>query len=470
MSASTGRRDSYVSDQDAAIVQSHRSSFEKGLFMSRVYMRNCKNVMAKEIFKARLGSKRKVGVTTADQTAKNWEAIRDQIDADSLLARSCEESINDTDTIKSYTNSDSRHRFSEEIVRNQIEGESLLARSSEGSINDNNTIRSHVSAKSRHRYSEELIAPSVSGAIFENELIQSCEQGDSHQTKWLAVRGADPHAPFRQGPYSGLTATHVATINGHINVVKILLSCGANIEEETASESRRPLHLAALTGQISMARFLIREGAQIDAKAEYGMQPIHDASRSGSVEIFDALVEAGAAVDCLDSFGHQPLHWAAVPLNQSNQSNAMSHKSENLVPKLELAKRLLYRGAAVDVTNYQGCSPLYLAIYYHNHRLSRLLLESGSHTLMILDGFLVDLQARWIGSSQTPFYSLDILHIGSDFKIRRLGHGLELSVDDNGYFTKSAMDSVRAEICQISNGRADHSCPSSPSSVSSVSS
>ena len=452
--------------------------------MSRVYMRNCKNVMAKEIFKARLGSKRKVGVTTADQTAKNWEAIRDQIDADSLLARSCEESFNDADTIKSHTNSESRHRFSGESVCDVIEGDSLLARGSEGSFNDNNnvplipdtpfrrsaraqgTIRSHTDSESRQRCFEELITPSASGGIFENELIKSCEQGDSFQTRWLAVRGVDPHAPFKNGPYSGFTATHVATINGHIDVVKILLSCGASIEEETASECRRPLHLAALTGQVSMARFLIREGAQIDATAEYGMQPIHDASWSGSVEIFDALAEAGAAVDCLDSFGHQPLHWAAVPLNQSNQSNDMGPKSGNLARKLELAKHLLYRGAAVDIINYQGCSPLYLAIYYRNPRLSRLLIGSGSYTLMILDGFLANLKVPWLPSSQTPSYSLDILHIGSDFKIRRLAHGLELSVDDDGYLTEAAMESVRAEICQISNGRADLCLPSSPSSAS----
>ena len=313
--------------------------------MSKVYMRNCKNVMAKEIFKARLGSKPKVGVLIADQTTKNWEAIRDQIEADSLLANSCRESIDDTDTIRSYIRSRSRHRSSEDIVHsNQIERNSMLARSCERPISNADTISSHIRSESRHRFSEDFIAPRVSGGTFDNELIRSCEQGDSRQAQWLAVRGVDLQAQFKQGSYSGLAAIHVAAINGHINVVEVLLTYGASIEEETASERRRPLHLAALNGRVSMVQFLICEGAQIDAKAQYGMQPIHDVSWSGSVEILDALMEAGARVDCLDSFGHQPLHWAAVTPNQSH-----------------FIQYLISKGADIEAKAFNGSRPVRLA-------------------------------------------------------------------------------------------------------------
>lgn len=617
MSASTGPRDSYVSDQNDDIVQSRRMSFEKGLLMSRVYLRNYKNVMAKEISKARSGSKLKVGVTTADQTANNWEAIRDQIEADSLLTRSREGSISDNDTIRSSIKSDSRYRFSEEVTRDQIvedtllatvyeepnndndptrshnnsesshrfsgevirgriEGDSLIARSCEGSINHNNTIKSHTSSESGHRFSEEVIVTSVSGVLFDNELIRTCEQGDSLQARWLAVRGVDLHAQFKQGSYSGFRAIHVAAIHGHIDVVKVLLSCGANMEEETVPECRRPLHLAALTGQASMAKFLILEGAQLNAKSQHGMQPIHDASWSGSVEILDALTEAGARVDCLDSFGHQPLHWAAVTPNQSDfiqnlirkgadieakafngsrplrlactsdptklrtliELGAMtdyddgsesvletaikcdskwalkillsngadpncqnhegktvlytlarsvcnslgessddlnmcrllldhgvnvnlrdkegnqvlhclaSHNSGNFATTQELAKLLLDRGAAVNVTNDPGCSPLYLAIYYRNRQLSRLLLESGSRILINLVGFDMSVQARWIPASPTPYYILRIRYSNSAFQHQEeiSAHSFELSFDEHGYFTESAMNMVCSEV------------------------
>ena len=616
MSASTGPRDSYVSDQNDDTVQSRRMSFEKGLFMSRVYLRNYKNVMAKEISKARRGSKLKVGITTADQTAKNWEAIRDQIEADSLLARSREGSICDNDTVRSSINSESRHRFSEEVsgdqieeddnllatvyeepnddndpfnniksesrhrfseevIRDRNEGNGLIAKF-EGPINDNNIIRSHTSSESRHGFSEEVIAIGVSGALFDSELIRTCEQGDSLQAKWLAVRGVDLHAHFKQGSYSGLTAIHVAVIHGHIDVVKALLSCGASIEEETASECRRPLHLAALTGQVSMTKYLIREGAQLDAKSQHGMQPIHDASWSGSVEILDALTAAGARVDCLDSFGRQPLHWAAMTPNQSDfiqclvrkgadieakafdgsrplrlactsdptklrtlvdlgamtdyddgsesvletaiehdskwalkillsngadpncqnhrgktvlftlarsvcnslgqssddlnmcrllldhgvdvhlkdkEGNQVlhclaSHSSGNFATTQELAKLLLDRGAALNDTNDQGCSPLYIAIYYGNRQLSRLLLESGSRILINLAGFDMSVQARWLIASPMPFYTLRIRHSDSAFQPQGeiSAHGFELSLDGDGYFTESAVNIVCSEL------------------------
>ena len=500
MSASTGRIDSYVSDQDADIVQSRRLSFEKGLFMSRVYMRNCKNVMAKEIFKARLDSKRKVGVLLADQTAKNWEAIRDQIEADSLLARSCEESIDDTNTIRSCIRPDSRHRSSEEVVpSNQIEGDSMLARSCEQSINNTDTIRSQLRSESRNWVSEDFMAPSVSGGVFDNELIRSCEQGDSLQAQWLAVRGVDLHAHFKKGSYSGLTAIHVAAIHGHIDVVKVLLSCGANIEGESASERRRPLHLAAMNKQYSMVKFLIREGAQLDSVSETarkcgsksleillsrsdpayqnieGRTLLHTLAQSrwrslptssNVLQMCQLLLNRGVDVNHKDISGNQVLHCLA------------SNKSGDVATMQGFAKLLLDRGAAVNATNEKGYTPLYLAIYFRNRQLSRLLVQSGSYTLKTRDGFLAEGQTHWMPDSPTPFHIFCIRR--SDTSVENLKESaflkFELSLDDHGYFTESAMDLVRRELPWIGSversvkPRIVHGNPSfltSPSSVSS---
>ena len=506
------------------------------------------SVMAKELSKARLGSKRKYGATIADQTVNNWEAIRDQIEADSLLAVSCEVSI--------Y---------------------------------DNATSKSHISSEGSHRFSQKAITTSASGAIFENELVRSCEQGNSLQVKSLAVLGVDLHAQFKQGPYSGFTAIHVAAAHGHVDVAKILLSCGADIEAETASKGRRPLHLAARNGHVSMAKLLIREGAQVDSKACHGTQPIHDASWSDSVEILDALMEAGAAIDCLDRFGHQPLHLAVVTPNHSNiimhlirkgadieamsfdgysplrlactsdptnfrtliglrariryddesdslletaikgsskwaleillnhgadpkcqnhqgktllhtlaqsgcssfreRSNDIgmcqmlldcgvdihlkdeegnqtlhylaSQKSGNFATTQKNAKFLLDRGAAVDVTNKRGLSPLYLAIYYRNRQLSKLLLESGSRILIASDAFHADIQTEWTPNSPTPLYILRIRRSDIDFENLEdvSPHNFELLVDDHGYFSRSTMDLVRAKTDQISDGRGNASFP-----------
>ena len=94
-SISTSQRDSYASGQSQDSIEYRRLSFERRLFMSKVYMRNSRNVMIKELSKARMSFKGKHIATANDQTVMDWEAIRDRLESDSLLATSNEVSIND---------------------------------------------------------------------------------------------------------------------------------------------------------------------------------------------------------------------------------------------------------------------------------------------------------------------------------------------------------------------------------------
>lgn len=71
MSVSTSQRDSYASGQSQYTIEYRPLSFEKRLFMSKVYMRNSKNVMIKELSEADLFSKRKDTATETDQTVTN---------------------------------------------------------------------------------------------------------------------------------------------------------------------------------------------------------------------------------------------------------------------------------------------------------------------------------------------------------------------------------------------------------------
>ncbi|KAF6241417.1 hypothetical protein HO173_000127 [Letharia columbiana] len=57
MSVSTSQRDSYASGQSQDTIEYRPLSFEKRLFMSKVYMRSSKNVTIKELSKADLFSK-----------------------------------------------------------------------------------------------------------------------------------------------------------------------------------------------------------------------------------------------------------------------------------------------------------------------------------------------------------------------------------------------------------------------------
>lgn len=311
MSVSTSQRDSCASGQSQETIGYRPLSFEERLFTSKVYMRNCKNMMIKEMSKAKIKLKPNSTATATAQISTDWEAIRDELESDSLLT-SCEVSIN-----------------------------------------DNETIRCQHFIDSRPRLSEEYNTAGVSGPTSDNELIQACEQGDSIAIKRLLLRGIDLHTRFMKDQYCGLTAIHVATTFGNVNVIEALLGYGCRVEEEETWGKRRPLHFAARSGNIFVVKLLLLHNAQVDAKSRNGIQPIHLASRSGSIEVLDVLIGAGAAVDCSDWLGHQPLHCASMVPNQSDVIMHLKRKGADIEAKASDGSRPLRLACTSGSSNLQ---------------------------------------------------------------------------------------------------------------------
>lgn len=309
MSMSTSRRDSYRSIRSQDTIEYRPLTFEKNLFMSKVYLRSSKNVMLKELSKARISFKPKATAgarprpTSTAQAVTDWEGIRDQLEADSLLATSCDVSINDNETIRSYNSSESRPPLSEEVSAVDVPSPTLV-----------------------------------------EEFILACKEGNTSNVEWLISRGIDLHTQSEEEEYSGLTAIHVAAMCGHVNIVHNLLVCGASIEELSRAK-QRPLHVAALKGQVSMVDFLIRRGAQVDAQDTNGNQPIHEGAKSNSLGILNALTEAGATVDCSNQLGYQPLHYASM--------------KQRYFP---LISSLCKRGANIEAKTSDSSRPIHLAM------------------------------------------------------------------------------------------------------------
>lgn len=64
------------------------------------------------------------------------------------------------------------------------------------------------------------------------------------------------------------------------NIVKVLLTCGARVNE--ADEKKRTaLHWAAIYGRLGIAKILIDGCASLNLKDETGRTPLHLASESG---------------------------------------------------------------------------------------------------------------------------------------------------------------------------------------------
>uniref|UniRef100_A0ACD5WRG8 Uncharacterized protein n=1 Tax=Avena sativa TaxID=4498 RepID=A0ACD5WRG8_AVESA len=90
----------------------------------------------------------------------------------------------------------------------------------------------------------------------------------------------------------GRTALHMASANGHLDVVEYLIQNGANVNS-TNLEKNTPLHWACLNGHIEVIRALICAGATVSALNSHEKTPMDEAVTLGKMEVIDAI---GAAV------------------------------------------------------------------------------------------------------------------------------------------------------------------------------
>ena len=94
--------------------------------------------------------------------------------------------------------------------------------------------------------------------------------------------------------------------NDHTNVAKFLIKNGATINAIDKDENT-PLHLAAMSGNIGIANILIENGADVNARKDDGYTPLHYAAWASSTDMVNILIDQGAKVDITDQWGQTPL-------------------------------------------------------------------------------------------------------------------------------------------------------------------
>lgn len=90
--------------------------------------------------------------------------------------------------------------------------------------------------------------------------------------------------------FRGNTALHMASANGHVDMVKFLineLKCDINIINNSGSSA---LSWAALNGQKEVVSILIKNGANVNTKNNLGKTPSEEAYDSGFYDISEMLV------------------------------------------------------------------------------------------------------------------------------------------------------------------------------------
>jgi ankyrin repeat protein len=149
--------------------------------------------------------------------------------------------------------------------------------------------------------------------------------GHNDVAEFLLANGADVnatsnngHVPWYEGKVNGHNAVtildnnygfaplHLAALNGHKDVVELLVAKGANVN---ANNGGTPLHRAA--GHKEVMEFLLAHGADVNAKANNGETPLHYAARRGEGNLAELLMAHGADINVKSNKGHTPLYVAA---------------------------------------------------------------------------------------------------------------------------------------------------------------
>lgn len=90
---------------------------------------------------------------------------------------------------------------------------------------------------------------------------------------------------------NGRTALHLAAMNGYAHLVKFLIRDHNAVIDVLTLKKQTPLHLAAASGQIEVCRLLLELGANIDATDELGQKPIHAAAQNNFSEVAQLFLQ-----------------------------------------------------------------------------------------------------------------------------------------------------------------------------------
>jgi ankyrin repeat protein len=192
---------------------------------------------------------------------------------------------------------------------------------------------------------------------------------------------------------------YVATQNGHVNVIKVLLGHKANPNQVCTATNKTPLYLAAERGMLNVVKALLDGGADPNfARSSDGATALHAAAKNGHHKIVKALLDRGASPNpaTTDYSGVSPLFMAAqmghldtvnVLLDNGADPN-QARISDGRTPlsfvvsyssRVNVIKALLNKKADPNQAGKYGDPPLCTAAYWGNLDALTTLLEGGAN-------------------------------------------------------------------------------------------
>ena len=219
----------------------------------------------------------------------------------------------------------------------------------------------------------------------------SAQSGNYELVGYFAGMGADIHLKIDDGR----NCLHIAAINGHLNLCKMLIDkykvdlhmtdnkgctavhyssqsgnyelvayfveMGADIHLKT-NDGRNCLHIAALNGDLNLCKMLIdKHKVNLHMTDNKGSTAVHYSSQSGNYELVAYFVEMGADIHLKTDDGRNCLHIAAL--------NGDLNLCKMLIDKYKID---------LHMTDNKGCTAVHYSSQSGNYELVAYFVEMGA--------------------------------------------------------------------------------------------
>ncbi|MGB8367404.1 MAG: ankyrin repeat domain-containing protein [Candidatus Babeliales bacterium] len=158
----------------------------------------------------------------------------------------------------------------------------------------------------------------------------------------------------------GLAALMIASYNGDLIMVKLLIKRGAVIDEKDENGNTALIHAAGKEGKAKVVKFLLENGSNVNTENIHKETPLIVAVENGRTEIVRLLLESGADADAKDVDGLTVL------------IHAVNDGFE------EIVKLLMQWGVVINETDKNGWTALMYAAQMGFPQIVSLLLANGA--------------------------------------------------------------------------------------------